>query len=376
MCWNQERKFLLMKNLKKEAHQNEHFAFYETDNVYGALFFQFPKVLMYGQKYRGLSDTAKLAYMVLKDRLEYSLRNNWVDSEGHVYFIFTNEELKDLFNCSNDKLNKVKQELENVNLLFQKHIGFNPETGKNEPNRLYLSKLDVKATDVYLRGEYDQKAPQSLGMSGLPKNRNPHESVKSLDTSGLPKNRNPHEFVKNSSQSLDTSGLPKNRRNLEEEPNNLDTFKDTYKDTGKPDLSSNNYSLTQLQKQNEDLVNHACEYLIKRGQGSEIPLEPETIKLLSLWVNTPKQMHDYIGIIFNAKKTAEKEIKRQLGKPITIILDDEKDLQYDITAGLRRAFNVLRKKFDNHEKVNANNYLYKTMVNTFEYWYNSINNSK
>jgi hypothetical protein len=34
------------------------------------------------------SSDAKLAYMVLKDRLEYSLRNHWVDEDNHVYFIF------------------------------------------------------------------------------------------------------------------------------------------------------------------------------------------------------------------------------------------------------------------------------------------------
>lgn len=43
------------------------FKFYQADNVYGALFFQFPKVLMYGEQYRYLSSEAKLAYMVLKD---------------------------------------------------------------------------------------------------------------------------------------------------------------------------------------------------------------------------------------------------------------------------------------------------------------------
>ena len=41
-------------------------------------------------------------------------------------------------------------------------MGFNPKTKKNEPNRLYLSKLDVKATDVYLRGEYGQKSLKPL----------------------------------------------------------------------------------------------------------------------------------------------------------------------------------------------------------------------
>ncbi|ESS01354.1 hypothetical protein NB22_05135, partial [Limosilactobacillus fermentum NB-22] len=57
--------------------KSTNFNYYEANNVYGALFFQFPKVLMYGEQYKHLSSDAKLAYMVLKDRLEYSLRNNW-----------------------------------------------------------------------------------------------------------------------------------------------------------------------------------------------------------------------------------------------------------------------------------------------------------
>ena len=83
---------------------------------------------MYGEQYKHLSNDAKLAYMVLKDRLEYSLRNNWVDSEGHVYFIFTNQELMDLFNCSKGKVIKIKAELESIGLLVQKQMGFNPKT--------------------------------------------------------------------------------------------------------------------------------------------------------------------------------------------------------------------------------------------------------
>ena len=61
------------------------FKYYEADSVYGNLFFQFPKVLMYGSQYSKLSSDTKLAYMVLKDRLEYSLKNHLVDEENHVY---------------------------------------------------------------------------------------------------------------------------------------------------------------------------------------------------------------------------------------------------------------------------------------------------
>ncbi|WP_191990779.1 replication initiator protein A, partial [Lacticaseibacillus rhamnosus] len=119
--------------------ESNNFNYYEADNVYGALFFQFPKVLMYGDQYKKLSSDAKLAYMVLKDRLEYSLRNNWIDEDNHVYFIFTVKELQDLFNCATEKAVKIKKELQTANLLKQTQMGFNPKTKKNEPNRLYLS---------------------------------------------------------------------------------------------------------------------------------------------------------------------------------------------------------------------------------------------
>ena len=299
------------------------FNYYEADNVYGALFFQFPKVLMYGDQYKHLSNDAKLAYMVLKDRLEYSLRNNWVDSEGHVYFIFTNQELMDLFNCSKGKAIKTKTELESIGLLVQKQMGFNPKTKKNEPNRLYLSKLDVKATDVYLRGEYGQNSPQTLA----------------------------------------TSGSSKNGLNLYKETKEKD--KDRYNiDTQKLDFSTAHFSPAEIQKQNQDLINHANDFLTDEDSGLPVFLEPEAVQLLSFWCRTPQQMRRFIGIILNAKYRVEKD-HQDIG--VMIPLDDE-ELKPLMTKALRRYFNALRSN-EKHIK-NVENYLYGTMQNLFGVWWN------
>ena len=322
------------------------FNYYEADNVYGALFFQFPKVLMYGEQYKHLSSDAKLAYMVLKDRLEYSLRNNWVDEEGHVYFIFTNQELINLFNCSEHKVIKIKAELKSAGLLLQKQMGFNPKTKKNEPNRLYLSKLDVKATDVYLRGEYGQKEPETL------------------DTSGTAKNAVPQETVEKSPQTLDTSGTAKNAVNLYKDyKNNIDTNRyDT--DTQKLDFSTANFSPAELEAQNRDLVKHADKFLTDEDNGLPVFLEPEAVQLLSFWCRTPQQMRRFIGIILNAKYAVEKEHK-DLG--VWILLDDP-DLKKMMTKTLRRYFNALRS--DEKHIKNVENYLYGTMQNLFGVWWN------
>ena len=326
--------------------KSTNFNYYEADNVYGALFFQFPKVLMYGEQYKHLSSDAKLAYMVLKDRLEYSLRNNWVDEEGHVYFIFTNQELINLFNCSEHKVIKIKAELKSAGLLLQKQMGFNPKTKKNEPNRLYLSKLDVKATDVYLRGEYGQKEPETL------------------DTSGTAKNAVPQETVEKSPQTLDTSGTAKNAVNLYKDyKNNIDTNRYDI-DTQKLDFSTANFSPAEIEAQNRDLVKHADEFLTDEDNGLPVFLEPEAVQLLSFWCRTPQQMRRFIGIILNAKYAVEKEHK-DLG--VWILLDDP-DLKKMMTKTLRRYFNALRS--DEKHIKNVENYLYGTMQNLFGVWWN------
>ena len=304
--------------------KSTNFNYYEADNVYGALFFQFPKVLMYGEQYKHLSSDAKLAYMVLKDRLEYSLRNNWVDEEGHVYFTFTNQELENLFNCHNQKVVKIKKELETAHLLMQKQLGFNPKTKKNEPNRLYLSKLDVKATDVYLRGEDSPKV----------------------------------------SQTLDTSGNVKITHNLYKDyKNNIDTNRYDI-DTQKLDFSTANFSSAEIEAQNRDLVKHADEFLTDEDNGLPVFLEPEAVQLLSFWCRTPQQMRRFIGIILNAKYAVEKEHK-DLG--VWILLDDP-DLKKMMTKTLRRYFNALRS--DEKHIKNVENYLCGTMQNLFGVWWN------
>ena len=344
--------------------KSTNFNYYEADNVYGALFFQFPKVLMYGEQYKHLSSDAKLAYMVLKDRLEYSLRNNWVDEKGHVYFIFTVKELQDLFNCATEKAVKIKKELQTANLLKQIQMGFNPKTKKNEPNRLYLSKLDVKATDVYLRGEDSPKVSQTLATSGISKIESPHDFVETLATSGISKIESPHDFVDNSSQSLATSGISKIESNLYKDyKNNTDTNRYDI-DTQKLDFSTANFSPAEIEAQNRDLVKHADEFLTDEDNGLPVFLEPEAVQLLSFWCRTPQQMRRFIGIILNAKYAVEKEHK-DLG--VWILLDDP-DLKKMMTKTLRRYFNALRS--DEKHIKNVENYLYGTMQNLFDVWWN------
>ena len=316
------------------------FNFIQSQNAYGTKFFQLPQVLLYGEKYKELSDSAKLGYVVLRDRLEYSLQNNWIDDENRVYFIFTNHELQNLFGWSNTKVAKIKKELETAELLFQIKQGFDPKKKKNLPNRLYLADLEVTAKDVYIKQDFANKTAGTLDTSGLAQMQARQETAGTLDTSGLAQMR--HNLY-------NTNNLDTNRYNI---------------DTQKLDFSTANFSPAELEKQNQDLVHHANDFLTDEDSGLPVFLEPEAVQLLSFWCRTPQQMRRFIGIILNAKYRVEKDHK-DIG--VIIPLDDE-ELKPLMTKALRRYFNVLRSN-EKHIK-NVENYLYGTMQNLFGVWWN------
>ena len=100
-------------------------------------FFKFPKPFIYDEKYKTLSNNAKMLYMLLFDRLELSLKNGWHDKEGKVFQYYTNEQLMIDLNCNGNKtIIKIKKELKDAGLMKE------VRQGMNLPNRIYLDVLN------------------------------------------------------------------------------------------------------------------------------------------------------------------------------------------------------------------------------------------
>ncbi|WP_436939845.1 replication initiator protein A [Staphylococcus xylosus] len=110
------------KNIKNQANQN---------------FYMLHKVLFINEKYKKLSDSAKVTYAILNDRVSLSIKNNWIDQNGDIYFIFTNENLQEVLDKSKNTITKIKKELQEVGLLEQVKTGF------NRPNKLYLHEIET-----------------------------------------------------------------------------------------------------------------------------------------------------------------------------------------------------------------------------------------
>nr|DAX45115.1 MAG TPA: replication initiator protein [Caudoviricetes sp.] len=107
-------------------------------------FFKFPKPFIYDEKYKTLSNNAKMLYMLLFDRLELSLKNGWHDKEGNVFQYYTNEQLMIDLNCnSNNTIIKIKKELKDAGLMTE------VRQGMNLPNRIYLEALNGSVESTF-----------------------------------------------------------------------------------------------------------------------------------------------------------------------------------------------------------------------------------
>lgn len=110
-------------------------------------FFKFPKPFIYDEKYKSLSNHAKLLYMLLFGRLELSIKNGWHDRDGNVFQYYTNEQLMVDLNSSEKTIIKFKKELKDVGLLKE------VRQGNNLPNRIYISAVDGTVNSTVLELE-------------------------------------------------------------------------------------------------------------------------------------------------------------------------------------------------------------------------------
>lgn len=115
----------------------------------GERFFRVPKLLFESDFYKKMSSDSKLLYAILKDRFDLSVKNNWIDDDGNIYFIFTVAEIGEMLGCGKDKVIKLKRELKKYDLLEEVRQGL------NKPNLIYLGTLQAeKASNPLVTAEF------------------------------------------------------------------------------------------------------------------------------------------------------------------------------------------------------------------------------
>ena len=85
--------------------------FYGTESD-SYTFYRIPKVLILDERFKKLSNDAKILYGLMLDRMSLSARNGWFDEEKRVYIYYSMEEVMEDLNCSKNKALKSFSELD------------------------------------------------------------------------------------------------------------------------------------------------------------------------------------------------------------------------------------------------------------------------
>lgn len=98
-------------------------------------FIRIPKTLMTEKDFIGLQSWAKITYGFLMDRMQYSLKNQWVDDDGLVYVVYPLEEIRNDMGVSKKQAAEYLNELEEAGLLERR------SRGPGLPDLIYLKNI-------------------------------------------------------------------------------------------------------------------------------------------------------------------------------------------------------------------------------------------
>lgn len=103
-------------------------------------FYRIPKILVTSPTFKRVSDSAKLLYGLMLDRMGLSIRNGWVDDENRAYIFFTTNDVMEQMCCGTEKATKLLAELDS-----EKGIGLieRKKQGQGKPAIVYLKKFYI-----------------------------------------------------------------------------------------------------------------------------------------------------------------------------------------------------------------------------------------
>jgi len=152
-------------------------------------FYRLPKALFTNERYKDLSDGAKILYGLMLDRMSLSVKSGWLDERDRVYIIFTLDDVQEYMNCKHDKGVKMFAELDT-----EKGAGLieRVRQGQGKPAIIYVRKFCDTAevlTSEKPKSAHRKIRSQDFGKTAPNKNNNSNtdfSNTDSNDTDSIP----------------------------------------------------------------------------------------------------------------------------------------------------------------------------------------------
>ena len=148
------------------SHQPTPYGYYYGNEAEQYTFYRLPKALFTNDRFKDISDGAKILYGLMLDRMGLSIKNGWMDDQDRVFIIFTLEDVQEYMNCKHEKAVKLLAELDTEKgvCLIER-----VKRGQGKPSIIYVQKF-FDAAEV-LTSENQKSGIPDMPMSRLPKNR-------------------------------------------------------------------------------------------------------------------------------------------------------------------------------------------------------------
>lgn len=328
---------------------------------YREKFYRLPKVFFTNERYMKLSNNAKMAWAILRDRVDLSQKNNWIDEHGDIYFIYTNQDLMTILNiASTSTLNKVKKELLEANLLEQE------KRGLNKANRLYLINPEVSMSDIYEIKHQENNLINELEDKEFGTNTEKELDTRSaLGNSGHSKIERP--FSESGHSKIERQDVRKSNTNDTElsETEDIKDIKDQEDELSQIDF---NHLLKEKNKENDPIL---IEQLIEQER-----LEQKYSKnLLNVVRNYSKGDLDIFKKFIQTLDYAVKSAEKETGQSIELALFENVDYSIDLKEDLTRTiYEVLLKiRTDKYQKIkDPKAYLFISIKKVIIHWLKEI----
>lgn len=302
------------------------------------VFYKVPKIFWLGELYQGLSLESKIAYGILEDRKNVSIKNKWYDEKGKIYFIYTIEEFQQMLHVSKQKAINIKTELIKYGLLEQ------TKQGRGQPAKLYLFNPIATPSD-----EEKFKTSYQSNQETLPKNGTSQESEETESSS----KKNEFNNTKPHSKGLKLRSLnfrllkSRGLKNRLLEVQNLDPSNNN---------PSNNIINTNESYESEVVFDKRFLNYDKQGIPKNI------VSILTAGVNDYKGVHERMGLLFKAKSSVLRDATSQ-GWKGTIVFEMFTEEDW---GNLYQVLHACFCKIKTGDIQNIEKYLFQSLRNYFD----------
>ena len=141
-------------------------------------FTKLPNFILNNSEYAGISNDAKILYILMRNAFDSSVENGLKDKKG-IYFYFTESKMSAQLHKSRSTCREYKKELRDAKLIDYNSDDYDSKTGKRLPTKFYMRTVDYTVGDNVNRSNrngkkttMDENAENSDNSTFSKKNKN------------------------------------------------------------------------------------------------------------------------------------------------------------------------------------------------------------